>query len=531
MDFKGDSIECSNNSNGGVVNLLSINNGVVLSPNPIDISGTIGLVADLQYNETTGTLTLGKNNSVGDNTALHNISIGDNAGSAITSADDNINIGHNAGRYNQEGNRNTFVGTDAGVYTTGGNNTYIGYASGLNNNSGFGNYNTAIGSEALYNSTSRSLVAVGYQALRENVSGDNLVAIGAGAMGKIGIGGVPASGNLIGIGTNCMRDVIEAVNSVVIGHENLNGITALNNMVMYGNANMDRQTDDFIADDCIVVGNNNFSGQSDCPEFQHDGAIVLGNNASNNINLGQAKQNLVLIGNNLPITSDMVSNTSIIAGTNHSLGNFTPIYNVETQGINALRSKASVNSGIPVDNFAGLKVLNWNWSAYAYMASGVPTVLFDVNMEQIKWDTQTIQDDDNGKSVLFTLEFNFNGTNAGRSALTTFGGSVSFLVLKNAGQWVFPSLTTVVNLTTNAGNRGYYQYSTASFNGIYVYQPSLGSPEIQVGILWDSVPGEPLLNSTVSTNVSAVLATNLVDGPASPSVIPTVDNAYILSHV
>lgn len=530
MDFKGESIYCCNDISSGIVNLLSINNGVILSPNPIDVSGTIGLVADLQYNETTKTLTLGKNNSAGDGTALHNISIGDNAGSAITSADDNINIGHNAGRYNEQGNRNTFIGTDAGVYNTGGNNTYIGYACGLNNNFGLGNHNTAVGSEALYNSVSKSLTAIGFQALRENVNGDNMVAIGSGALSVLGTGGVPASGSLVGIGTNCMKDVIEAVNTVVIGHENLNGITVLNNMVMYGNANMDRQTNDFIADDCIVVGNGNFSNPSDCPEFQHNGAIVIGNNASNNINLGQAKENLVLIGNNLPITTDMVSNTALIAGSFHSLGNFTPIYNVETQGINALRSKASVNSGIPSDNFVGLKVLNWNWSAYAYMASGVPTVLFDVNMEQIKWDTQTIQDDMNGKSVLFTLEFNFNGTDAGRSALTVFGGSVSFLVLKNAGQWVFPSLTTVVNLTTNAGNRGYYQYSTASFNGIYVYQPSLGSPEIQVGVVWSSVPGEPILNSTVSTNVSAVLATNLVDGPASPSVIPTVDNAYILSH-
>ena len=529
MDFKGENILCEG-SGGAAVSITSTNNGIVLDPSPLVATGTIALVADLQYNSTTHSMTLGKYNNIGDGTALHNISIGDNAGSFIVGADDNVNLGYNTGRYNQEGNRNTMIGTDAGVYNTGNNNVYVGYAAGLSANSGNSNYNVGIGSEALFNSNSRSLVAVGYQALRENVTGDNLVAIGAGSMGKIGIGGVPASGNLVAVGTNAMRDVIEAVNSVVIGHENLNGITALNNMVMYGNANMDRQTDDFIADDCIVVGNNNFSNQSDCPEFQHNGCIMVGNNASNNINLGQAKQNLILVGNDIAITESMNSETTLISGNYHALGKFTPIYNVETAGIQGLRSKAAVNGGIPVDNFAGLKVLNWNWSAYGYMAVGVPTVLFDVNMEQIKWDTQAMQDDPNGKSVLFTLEFNFNGTNAGRSALTVFGGSVSFLVLKNAGQWVFPSLTTVVNLTTNAGNRGYYQYSTATFNGIYVYQPSLGSPEIQVGVLWNSVPGEPLLNSSVSTNVRAVLATNLVDGPAVPFVTPTVDSAYILSH-
>jgi hypothetical protein len=526
MNFIGERI-CGNEG----VSITSTNNGILTDPSPITMAGTISLVADLQYDSATQNLTLGKNNSMGDGSALHNILIGDNAGASITKADDNISIGYNAGRYDEEGNRNVCIGSNSGVYNTASNNTYVGYSSGFSSSSGNSNYNVGIGSEALYNNNSRSLVAVGYQALKSNVSGDNLVAVGSTCLGQLGNGGAPASGNLIGIGTNCLKDVVEAVNSVVIGHENLNGITALNNMVMLGNANMDRQTNNFIADDCIVVGNNNFSNQSDCPEFQHDGAIVIGNNGSNNINLGQAKPNVILIGNDLAITSNMVSNTTIIAGTNHSLGNFTPIYNVETQGINALRSKASVNSGIPTDNFVGLKVLNWNWSAYAYMTVGSPTVLFDVNMEQIKWDTPTIQDDPNGKSVLFTLEFNFNGTNDIRSALTVFGGSVSFLVLKNGGSWVFPSLTTVVNLTTNAGNRGYYQFSNSTLSGIYAYQPSLGSPEIQVGISWSNVVGNPLFNSTVSTNVRAVLATNLVNGPALASVSPSVDNAYILSNV
>jgi hypothetical protein len=527
MDFKGENILCE----GGSVSITSLGNGVVVDPSPLIAAGTIGLVADLQYNSTTHSMTLGKSNNIGDGTALHNISIGDNAGNSIVGADDNVNLGYNTGRYNQEGNRNTMIGTDAGVYNTGSNNVYVGYAAGLSANSGNSNYNVGIGSEALFNSNSRSLVAVGYQALRENVTGDNLVAIGAGSMGKIGIGGVAASGNLIAVGTNAMRDVIEAVNSVVIGHENLNGITALNNMIMYGNANMDRQTEDFIADDCIVVGNNNFSNQSDCPEFQHNGCIMVGNNASNNINLGQEKQNLILVGNDIAITENMNSETTLICGNYHALGKFTPIYNVESQGITALRSKQSVNGGIDGDNFAGLKCLNWNWSGYGYMSTGLPTVLFDCNVEQIKWDTQAMQDDPNGKSILFTLEFNFNGTNAARNSSTVFAGSVSFMVFKNVGQWVFSSLSTVDNLTLNAGNRGFYQYSNgAVFNGIFAYQRSYGSPEFQVGIVWDVVPGEPILNSTISTNVRAVLATNLVDGPATPSVTPFFDSAYILSH-
>jgi hypothetical protein len=527
MDFKGERI-CGEIIG---VSITSTNNGIITDPEIITMAGTVGLVADLQYNETTNCLTLGKNNSLGNGEALHNILIGDNAGSQITTADDNIMIGHNAGRQNQEGNRNTVIGSSSGVYNTGTNNTYVGFSSGFSSSSGNSNYNVGIGSEALLNNNSRSLTAVGYQALKSNVNGDNLVAIGSGALSKLGDGGVSASGSLVGIGTNCMKDIIEAVNSVVIGHENINGISVLNNMLMFGNYNMNRQTNDFIADDCIVIGNNNFSNQSDCPEFQHNGAIVIGNNGTNNLILGQAKQNIIMIGNDIPITADMSNNTTVISGTNTSFGNFTPKYNIESQGITALRSKASVNSGIPTDNFTNLKVLNWNWSSYGYMASGMPTVLFDINMNQIDWGDQTIQDDPNGKSVLFTLEFSFNGTNSNRLALTVFGGSVSFIVVKNAGLWIFPNLATVVNLTQNAGNRGYYQYSNSTFDGIYAYQTTQGSPEIQVGILFSNVVGDPLLNSTVSTNVRAVLATNLVDGPGLAHVSPLHDNAYILSHV
>jgi hypothetical protein len=527
MDFKGENTQCE----GGGVSITSANNGVVVNPSPLIAAGTIGLVADLQYNDTTKCLTLGKNNSMGDGSALHNILIGDNAGSAITSADDNILIGHNVARYDEQGNRNVCIGSNAGVYNVGGNNTYIGYAAGLAANSGIANYNTAIGSEALYHNNSRSIVAIGYQAVRNNVSGDNIVGIGTGALFKVGYDNASPSGSLIGIGTNCIKDVTECVNSVVIGHENLNGVSLLNNMIMYGNYNLNAQTNEYVADDCVVVGNNNFSAQSDCPEFEHNGAIVIGNGGSNNIPMGNGKQNLILIGNNIPITTGMLSETSLLAGNYHAMGAFSPVYNFESQGINALRSKAAVNGGIPVDNFTGLKCLNWNWSAYAYLTTVTPTVLFDVNMEQIKWDTPAIQNDPSGKSVLFTIEFTCNATDDTRTALSVFGGSVSFMVFKNVGSWVFSSLSTVDNLTLNAGNRGFYNFSPGTnFNGIYVYQPSYGSPEIQVGVVWNSVANEPLLNATVSTNVRAVLATNLVDGPAVPFVTPSVDSAYILSH-
>jgi carbonic anhydrase/acetyltransferase-like protein (isoleucine patch superfamily) len=296
MDFKGENITCSSGGSGGNVSITSTDNGIVVSPSPIIGTGTIELVADLQYDDITKTLTLGKDNSVGDGTALHNISIGDSAGKFIVDADDNISIGHNANRDNFQGNRNTIIGSDAGVFNASGNNTYIGYSAGALNNTGSSN-NTSVGSEALYSNKSPSLVAIGYKSLRENVSGNNLVAVGSNSLEKLGINDATPSTNVIGIGTNCLKDYVEGDNVIVIGHENLNNVFSTSGLTMVGNNNMNTQTDDFIADDCIVVGNNNFSSQSDCPEFQHAGAIVIGKNASNAIVLNPSKDNLVLIGN------------------------------------------------------------------------------------------------------------------------------------------------------------------------------------------------------------------------------------------
>lgn len=514
MDFKGENITCSSGGIGGNVSITSTGNGIIVTPSPIVGAGTIELVADLQYDNNTKTLTLGKDNSSGDGTALHNISIGDSAGKFIVEADDNISIGHNANRDNFQGNRNTIIGSDAGVFNTSGNNTYVGYSAGALNNSGLASHNTAVGSEALYNNRSPSITAIGYQALRENRTGNNLVAVGAGSLGLLGANDVTPSNNIIGIGTNCIKDFAEGDNTIVIGHENLNNVFATYGLTMVGNNNMNTQTDNFIADDCIVVGNNNFSNQSDCPEFQHAGAIVIGKNASNAIVLNPSKDNLVLIGNDLAITSDMVSNTAVIAGTNHALGNYTPKYNVETQGIQALRSKASVNiQTIPSDNFMNLKNLQWNWSSYASMIVGTPTVVFDIDMESIDWNDPVVQSDPDGKSVLFSLDTVFNGTNDTRTALTVFGFSVCFLVFKNAGGWYFTNTSPVLDLTTNAGNRGYYQYTNSTFLNIAAYQPVLGDANIKVGISWSNVVGAPMINSTVSTNVKAVLATNLVNLP------------------
>jgi hypothetical protein len=525
MNFAGFPVSQIIDYNSTVTKIESTNNGIVATPNPITNEGTLSLVADLKHNDNTKNLTLGKNNSVGDGTALHNISIGDNAGQFIVSGDDNINVGYNAGRDNVAGNRNTIIGTDAGIYNKNSNNTYLGYASGFTNINGLAN--VAIGSESLFNNLTDNNIAIGYRALRSSTNAQQVLAIGSNALSSYAGG----DGKNISIGDNASVNLVNGGRNINIGTDNMTNITIADNSNIIGNDNF-KTSGSTLPNYITCIGQNNYSTFGNNPNFNHYNNITIGNNCVNYETNGDDKYNLTLIGDALSITDDTQPNTTIIGGNQISLNGVSDArYNVELQGIQAIRSRASVNSGIPSNNFTNLKNLSWNWSSYGYMASGIPTVLFDVNMNQIDWGNQTIQNDPNGKSVLFTLEFVFNGTNAGRSALTVFGGSVSFMVFKNAGQWVFPSLTTVVDLTTNAGNRGYYQFSNSSFGGIYAYQATLGAPEIQVGIIWNSVVGEPLNNSTVSTNVRAVLATNLVDGPLAKFVVNTVDNAYILSHV
>jgi hypothetical protein len=49
MDFKGENISCSSGNVGGNVSITSTGNGIIVSPSPIIGTGTIELVADLQY--------------------------------------------------------------------------------------------------------------------------------------------------------------------------------------------------------------------------------------------------------------------------------------------------------------------------------------------------------------------------------------------------------------------------------------------------------------------------------------------------
>jgi hypothetical protein len=145
------------------------------------------------------------------------------------------------------------------------------------------------------------------------------------------------------------------------------------------------------------------------------------------------------------------------------------------------------------------------------------SIVFDINMNEIKWDTQAIYDANNGKSVMFEILFSAMGTNDTNTSLCTFGGSVQFMVFKNAPDgpinpngWYFNNVSSILDLTGQANFRGLQLYTVNTLQSVYAVQPAgIGRPEIQVGLYWTSVVGN-YTKCTVSTNVRATLSTHLL---------------------
>ena len=151
------------------------------------------------------------------NTAASNTAVGSEALANNTIATGNTAVGSRALTENQTGASNTAVGASAlvsnaassntavgfnalNVNTTGGNNTALGNLAMSNVGTGSsnvaigsqafqgpvgslgGDYNVAVGQESLYKSSGNDCIAIGYQALYENTTGKNSVAIGTKAL-------------------------------------------------------------------------------------------------------------------------------------------------------------------------------------------------------------------------------------------------------------------------------------------------------------------------------------------------------------
>ena len=116
------------------------------------------------------------------NSGVYNVGVGVASLGNNTTGTYNMGVGTSALETNISGGNNSAIGVAAGFYITGSDNVAIGTsaAAGVGNGSG----NVAIGSESMkgtnvYTSQNRSYnTAIGYQSLRDNLTGNGNVAIG-----------------------------------------------------------------------------------------------------------------------------------------------------------------------------------------------------------------------------------------------------------------------------------------------------------------------------------------------------------------
>lgn len=169
------------------------------------------------------------------------------AGLSITSGSGNSLFGNDAGRAITTGLDNVIVGDTAGVsLTTGSNNLLAGKNAGaaLTDNTGC----VLLGTEAGFRIASGGLnaIAIGNQAMRNNLIGTNCVVIGTGALFTS-----TSAINTFAIGTDTLYNLTTGTDDVMIGHQAGGAMTTGSRNVGLGNQSLVHTT---TGDDNTFVG-------------------------------------------------------------------------------------------------------------------------------------------------------------------------------------------------------------------------------------------------------------------------------------
>ena len=216
-------------------------------------AGGGGLSSDAQQNTVGGT---NAGDSFTGTDANSNTLIGYNAGTAITTGDNNTCIGAEAGEAITTGYDNTFVGSYTGYSTTTAyRNSYLGYYTGYSTTTG--NYNTAIGDQALYSCTTGSdNIAIGNMALYDGTGMSRCIGIGVNACKSA------SYGYAIGIGDNALKNNTSGANNVALGSNAGSSVTTGANNIFFGeNSGYSTSPSGTITtgSNNIVLGNNNIT--------------------------------------------------------------------------------------------------------------------------------------------------------------------------------------------------------------------------------------------------------------------------------
>lgn len=257
--------------------------GIVLTPDPIIETGTIGLIVDLKASNT-------------------NFALGtDNWATSDPVGDNNLAIG-NSNMFDIYGNENVALGNA---------NLRVKTAGALSNN-------VAIGSRVMevVNGSSSGNVGIGHDIITENFSGNNNIVLGHNML---------ATDNTViydsvAIGSNNMNATVISANDIVIGSGNLQQMGNSNNNIVIGHDNLKS---------AIIAGNDNiYIGRRLNQNVDDSITNIL---VGTDIEVATNKRNIIVLGQTITVPAEATDQTTIIGGSHISLGNIpAPTYRLES---------------------------------------------------------------------------------------------------------------------------------------------------------------------------------------------------------
>lgn len=308
----------------------------------------------------------------------------------INTADNNVAIGNNALFSNISGVQNIGIGNSAMLVNTGSAGTAIGFEALRNNTSG--NNSTAIGYQALRSNTSASNnTAIGFEALRNNTTGTENTAVGFQSSLSNTLGSRNTS-----LGWTALNSVTTGVNNTGIGHSALgrnrgNNNTAVGYESMFANTGAISNTTAIgfhalfqnSANDNTAVGYNALQGNLGAAGNTAVGSGALNDNSTgtNNTAVGRlagfaaTSSNGTFIGYNAGAYSTGTQNTAV--GSNALDASGASARSVAI-GFNSLtQNTSSNNTGI------GYNTLGTNISGSGNVALGYQAGLLETGSNKL----------------------------------------------------------------------------------------------------------------------------------------------------
>jgi hypothetical protein len=276
--------------------------------------------------------------AVDNQTALGYQALRGNTDTTLNTGTQNIAIGFQAGLANTSGSSNTFVGYLAGTAnTSGSSNSAFGRISLTANQTG--NFNTALGNNTLAaNISGGANIAVGFGALGSNTSGNNNVSVGSNALNSNTI-----SGQNVALGHEALR-YYDTSNQVAVGYQALRGniTSALNTgsqnvAVGYqaGLANTSGTANTFVG---YAAGSANTSGSYNTAVGQN--SLAANTTGTNNAATGHGTLSLNISGSQNSAFGVLALASSANGNSNTALGFAALRYYVSASSQTAVGSSA-----------------------------------------------------------------------------------------------------------------------------------------------------------------------------------------------